>query len=873
MKKFFGFFLALIACSLQALAAFKGSTPESGKSYYLYNLYQSKFLAAGNDWGTKASLNSAAPLLCSLTTSGEGFTINTHFNGNDVYLGVVDGNAWVDRPLTDGNRVVWTFAQQTEGYTISSDGASLMFDSGTACTMGNTTEGFNQDKALWLLVDEDAYAAYQAKKRFTFASLNVDGMPRSIRIAGVYNYELNPDAKESDGAWAIGNKVKDMGWDVIALSEDFNFHDDLMNGLSGSPYQSATHRGKIATSASTYMRFIAQRSPLFDIDGLGLLYNNAKATQSGESWTAWNTHNGYTSDGADGLIDKGFRYYLITLQDGTQVDLYIHHMDAESSAADNAARESQLTQLVNHIKGTNNQRPIIVMGDTNCRYTRDRLKSLFVDALNADERFTVQDPWIIYGRHGIYPTYGAGSIMASSEGYRKGEVVDKIFLINNKESNIRLVAESYAQDQSFINEQGEPLADHWPCVVEFSYHTYDPAVDEVVSDVQLSGKAYYLKNAETGLFLKSGGWWGTHAMQGVYGMPIELVEMPNGAYVLQTPIGSVCHGDVYMDNGDNMRWNILQGTDGYVFSYDNRALTANDPAYVSYGPNRRYVTTADLNINDRHQQWQLVSTDGLLSDARFVSQESPINLTHLLGGANFDAKDNAGIAKWEGWPEGATVMWYNKGDGKLDDERGNNVAEVFVNSYSGTTTYGTTWDIHQTINVPNGHYRITCQAFMREGSVDGGRNNAYLYANGVQAQLPAMKEATCTEAIGSVQSNGYYYPNNMSEASQFFNRGYYQVGLDVDVTDGQLTVGIAKQWATKGTAIWTCFDNFQIEYWPETTLLRGDMNQDGRFTLSDLTLMINAQRGEGGDKGVADMDGNHLNNSADVDLLRSKLLE
>ena len=47
--------------------------------------------------------------------------------------------------------------------------------------------------------------------------------------------------------------------------------------------------------------------------------------------------------------------------------------------------------------------------------------------------------------------------MASSEGYLKGEVVDKIWYINNTESNIRLVAETYAQDLSSVDETDSPL--------------------------------------------------------------------------------------------------------------------------------------------------------------------------------------------------------------------------------------------------------------------------------------------------------------------------------------------------------------------------------------------------------------------------------
>ena len=37
-----------------------------------------------------------------------------------------------------------------------------------------------------------------------------------------------------------------------------------------------------------------------------------------------------TGNGADGMINKGFRYYEAEVADGVYVDFYILHMDADS---------------------------------------------------------------------------------------------------------------------------------------------------------------------------------------------------------------------------------------------------------------------------------------------------------------------------------------------------------------------------------------------------------------------------------------------------------------------------------------------------------------------------------------------------------------
>lgn len=286
---------------------------------------------------------------------------------------------------------------------------------------------------------------------FTAASLNVDGMPPSL-LGGIV--KLNPDAKEGAGAKAIGEGIASKGWDIIALSEDFNYHSELMEPLSNY-YNAGTHRGKLTNKIDVLT------SP-FDTDGLGFLWGKNKATVSGESWTMWNTRNGKTDQGSDELIKKGFRYYCVDFGNGLSVDVYIHHMDAETGEADNAARESQIAQLVDVILASNNKRPIIIMGDTNCRYTRDNLKDLLFARINADPRFTIQDPWLEFNYAGNYDDpvlqVGQGSLMVGTLGYDKGEVVDKIFYINNTDADgTTLKALSFNSATDFNSADGQKL--------------------------------------------------------------------------------------------------------------------------------------------------------------------------------------------------------------------------------------------------------------------------------------------------------------------------------------------------------------------------------------------------------------------------------
>jgi len=306
------------------------------------------------------------------------------------------------------------------------------------------------------------FCGVQAQNTFNVAAMNVDGLP--TEVLGI---QINPDGHGAEGSSAISKKLATMGYDIIGLSEDFNYNTELMQYMTD--YNYGTFRGGI-TSAN-YKADIS-----FDTDGMNLLWKKEGFKAFNEQIIGWNQKNGKFNNGADELIDKGFRFYQVTINDSLTIDLYILHMDAECDEADLAARWSQWTQITNMILASNNGNPIIVMGDTNSRYTRDKIIDNFFTPLQEDGRFTVTDAWIEHERDGIFPEFGSDALMVYDLGYQKGEVVDKVLYINNTHSSYTISANYYLQDTTFINEAGEPLADHWPVVVEFTYEkrSYTP---------------------------------------------------------------------------------------------------------------------------------------------------------------------------------------------------------------------------------------------------------------------------------------------------------------------------------------------------------------------------------------------------------------
>lgn len=486
MKRILLSFILVLAALTAGAFGYTHQTFRNGATYYIYNTYQCKFLAFEGD---RMVLTRTAPEAFTLDGTMAKFRLRRQ---DGTYLQDKGTDASFYGTLTSGEMTMRLNGSSPYRYLSYIAGDTVRIDKVTAMRNG------------WKFVNPDHFRSVQ-KNSFTVASLNVDGMPKSIKIAGVYTINLNPDAKEGPGATAIGRKLRYMGYDVVAVSEDFNYHsqiwDECWNGgvdnENGFSYNATKHRGTINANnlASALTNYLAKK-PLFDTDGLCLFYRmssvDPEALAASETWTPWNDHYGYTDSGADGLIKKGYRHYIVTLKSGVQFELYTLHMDAETSDQDNAARENQIRQLLAAIQNGATNLPVIVMGDTNCRYTRDRLKTEFIDKLNADKRFSVIDPWIEYGRGGVYPNFGDNALMASELGYRKGEVVDKVFIINNTDSRYQFTAMDYCQDLSFVNEQGEPLADHWPCVVTVTcldrYYDVNGDGKLTVDDVHLAAR-------------------------------------------------------------------------------------------------------------------------------------------------------------------------------------------------------------------------------------------------------------------------------------------------------------------------------------------------------------------------------------------------
>lgn len=277
---------------------------------------------------------------------------------------------------------------------------------------------------------------------FTCASYNVDGLPKRIGFI-----TINQDGPGAEGTQKMAAKIAADDWDFFGVSEDFTNHSTLVSGLPEFTF--GTYGGNYTTRST---------------DGINLAWRSGdKVKATNETRIKFSSSYGGLTAGANTSITKGFRYYLVTLEDGTQIDVYITHMNTYSSSGSGHinAHHAQLSQIANYIIAHRNGRPAILMGDTNLRYTRHKIKELFIGAINAVDGLTVADPWIEYPRGGEYPEYPSKSIMAypttdpdddcgpdgNGYDYYYGEVVDKVFYINDSAAPTQIKANGYLCDK------------------------------------------------------------------------------------------------------------------------------------------------------------------------------------------------------------------------------------------------------------------------------------------------------------------------------------------------------------------------------------------------------------------------------------------
>lgn len=309
---------------------------------------------------------------------------------------------------------------------------------------------------------------------------------------------------------------------------------------------------------------------------------------------------------------------------------------------------------------------------------------------------------------------------------------------------------------------------------------------------------YYLKNVATGKYLAGGSSWGTHAIVDAHGIDLGLAVLDDGKYTI----------DTQLSNGGEKHY--LNGVycDGAAFGWTfalTKTAAGENAVTISDGTN--YLTTAEgtdevsLAANDDdYSKWVVLSAEDRMAELQTATADNGKDASWLLPGRNFGRNDLRN-SKWTGKLS-------------IGGDNTNMCAERF----------NTTFDVYQTISVPNGLYKVEVQGFYRNGGyadaaakhVDGSEQLlAAVYANTAETPLQSIfTEAGQLDAGVTTDGIDGKFPNSMANASAFFSAGLYNnVVENVAVVDGTLTVGVRKSEAV--TNDWSIFDNFRITYYGE----------------------------------------------------------
>lgn len=309
----------------------------------------------------------------------------------------------------------------------------------------------------------------QQAEQFSISTLNVDGLPKKILV-----FNVKPNGPGNAGTVRIGKYLFQKNYDLMFFQEDFNYHDELTAFLEDN-YQFDTWSGDVGVLDGVHkVDLLHAQNHRFECDGLGACWKNG-VTVTAVTRIPWNAYFGKFSHAGDELVTKGFRRYEVTLTTGTPVIVYNMHMDASSlidekegkDVQDREARLGEWKQLREDIVAHLDNRPVIILGDLNSYYSRDKVKENFIDKLNETGQVEAHDVWVELEKNGQYPTAVEGPVYTDAEdNILDGEALDKIIYINPV-NGPKLKPLSFTIDSEGYKRDGKMLGDHYPVAATF----------------------------------------------------------------------------------------------------------------------------------------------------------------------------------------------------------------------------------------------------------------------------------------------------------------------------------------------------------------------------------------------------------------------
>lgn len=285
--------------------------------------------------------------------------------------------------------------------------------------------------------DAEASAGAGPFETIRVLTYNVAGLPLGLSGSSP---EVNTEL--------ISPRLNDF--DLAVVQEDFGFHQDLVSQIV-HPFITVKDTRDTQLTIELAAALGEPRPRLGD--GLNRF---SFSPFEGFVRVTWQDCFGVLDSGSDCLAPKGFSFARHEIEPGVFVDVYNLHADAGGDPGSLAARRSNLRQLADFILVNSAGRALVVLGDTNSRYTRagDILPELV-------ETIGVTDVWVELSRNGVVPEIGPS--LRDCERDFAGpfcERVDKIFYRSG--DRVELQALRHTVPMDWVDPWGEQLSDHEP---------------------------------------------------------------------------------------------------------------------------------------------------------------------------------------------------------------------------------------------------------------------------------------------------------------------------------------------------------------------------------------------------------------------------
>ena len=349
----------------------------------------------------------------------------------------------------------------------------------------NDMKIFVKNVLLVLLMVPLATMTKAQTEEFTISTLNVDGLPTTLMFI-----PINIGGPGETWTPKISEYLAGKAYDLVAVQENFSYHNELCSKLDD--YLHDAWNGPMAIDKLGSVD--ESRMPF---DGLNLFWRKDITGQRKDSVKWERSCGGLLDHCSDSLVTKGFRRYELTLKGGAELVVYDLHADATSESdeltgedlPDRHARYHEMVQLRSHILDRLDKRPVIVLGDFNCYYSRDTLKAQFIDYITNTGRATVGDVMVQLELGGVFPemksTDGLPTMKDDSGNdvyvWTENEELDKIIYINPVGGGILTPLEYGVDKDGYVRENGSALGDHWPVMAKFSISQTATAIRSVTS--------------------------------------------------------------------------------------------------------------------------------------------------------------------------------------------------------------------------------------------------------------------------------------------------------------------------------------------------------------------------------------------------------